>query len=390
MLVIFLASISFSLTLDEAFELAINGPDGPTTKPVIRNDINYSLELNSRLSTDNFLSHAELKGFVQIRSFNLTCTVNLKSQSFDARFTLPINLFKKESPKKPESDSLITLRNRVTNLFLTILDSINQLDSKYLVLEISQEEYEKNYRNFERGSVSFKTLTQSLEQKQKEEDQLKRFLSTYQDNQSEFIYLLALTTLPSLSYDYSLTFNILEDLELTDKELLELNYPIAVAEYELEQLKLQCLPQLSLDGTGNIGITNKYYTGMSLRYILVSSNQGNSEKNAQDKLKNAKVEREKKARDLLKEKKRLINEYNNEVLALESAKVRLKENQDFLELAEKAYISGLISEIDLKRARLALYQAEVNFKSIHHKCYKLWLAINGIISYQQSNPFSSL
>lgn len=384
-LLLLLTNSSIALTLDEAFDLAKNGPEGIALQAVAKTDISYSLELNSKISSDNLFTSAEIKGLAQIKSLNLSGTVDLKNKNANARFNLPLELINYKAPGKPDTDPLLSLRSRVTNLFFTILESDEQLEAKLLALEIAKEEYDKSKLYFARGTISFKALSQSLEEKQRAENQLQQFINTYKDNKSELVYLLDLVDAEPLTYDYSLTFQLLDDLPLTEKEQYELDYPILAAQFELEQLKKLHFPQLSLEGTGSMGQTNKYYVGLSLRYLVLSSNKNALKRNAQAKLENVKLERNKKERNLTKEKNRLKNDYNHEVLALEAAKLRLKENEEFYELASKAYQDGLISDLDQKRAYFALLQARANYKSTYHKCFKLKLAIEGVTLYQQGN-----
>lgn len=386
LLILSITLSAFSLTLEEAFALALEGPEGKLLKASsATSDFYYSLEVNSRYTTHQNLSIGELKAATRYQGLNVTSTYNILTERLDTRFSWPISFFSPVAPKRAPADVAISLRGKIVNLFFALLENDSSLPIRELSLEIAQTEYENVKREFERGNKSVNDLTLALSSKQKARDQLEQVKSNYVENLSDIYFYLSLPEIPKLTYDYSQPFAIIDTLPLTEEDSQNLDFPLLYAKYELQQIKSQQYPQFTLEGVvtvDNLSVASSYL-GVNLRYLLVDSNRKSRLQTAYDKIETETIQREIKERELLKQKKRWLSDYNNAVVALDTAKVVLDETTELYNLVERAFADGLVHEFELKKTKLALQQAQHQLKVAHHKCTKMQLVINGLIPYQQ-------
>jgi hypothetical protein len=380
---------SFALTFDDAFSLSLDGPEALAKTDMEALDYSYQIEFASRYTTTQKLTQSELTANGTYKSLSLNSSLNLLSRSLNARVSFPIPLSKPELPETVPQDNLVSLRGKVVNLFINILETTNNLLARTLASELSTNSYEEAKTDFERGLISFNNLNQAFDTKQNDLTQLERLSNTLEDHIDELCYLTNLEELPPLSYDYTVTFERKEDLPLTQREIDQLDYPILLAEYELAQAKSGLFPNMSVDASTNLTFdgNNSFFAGVSFRYVILGTNVNSKIEAAKGKLKTAEENREKNLRTLLKQKKRILSDYNNAVDSLNSAKKKLLETEEFLELARSAFNEGLISAKDLKKAELTYLQAENSFKAAHHSCFKLELVTRGLVAYQPAtNP----
>lgn len=380
----------FALSLDEALFLALKGPEAPYTVESNSLDYSYFAEISSRYTTNQKLTSLELKTGGSYKSLSLNSTFNLLNKSLSTHLSMPLSLFKPKMPKAISSDSSASLRGKVVSFFFSLLEANNNLEAKVIACELSKTAYEAAKTDFERGEISFNALDQALSLKQTDEVQLEQLQVTLKDQTDELCYLLSIQDLPNLFYDYSVTFGNINELFLTEKEKAQLDYPLLLAKYELAQARLGLFPQLSLDAVANQSLSDSstYYGGITFSYVILDSSQKTRVNTLKDKITQVEREREKNLRTLLKQKSRILSDYNNSVTALKSAEAKLLETKEFLSLASQAYREGLINEVDLKKARLTYLQSENSYKAAHHKCTKMMLTISGLIPYQQTNGTS--
>ncbi|MDD2431630.1 MAG: TolC family protein [Firmicutes bacterium] len=377
---------TFALTLNEAFYLSLSGPESPIETHSLSLDYSYSLELASRYTTNQQLSSGELNASWRYKSLNLVSTLNFLNKTLNTRISLPLTVLKPKLPETVSTDSLVSLRGKITSLFFSLLETKNNLNAKIIACELSNASYAIAKSDFERGTVSFNALNQALELKQNDERQLQQLKASLKDLEDDLCYLLNLEEFQPLKHDYTVIFRNEDDLPLTAKEIEQLDYPILLAEYELAQAKTGLYPQVNLDATTTLNLegNSTYYAGISFRYAIYDSSLKARVEAADSRLNLAKANREKNLRALFKQKKRLLSEYNNAVDAMISAEKKLLETSEFVKLAEIAFEEGLINTMDLKRAKLTYLQSENTYKAAQHKCVKMKLTLLGLIPYQQS------